>query len=432
MLLFLIFLSPFFIFPTEKFIPLFFIFPTFLIIKGIAKGIFLEKTLLNWPLGILLIQIFFSSILSPSYENSLSKIIGALFGFIIYFVLVAIMKSEKAIKKTLLAFLLGGGILSLIGISGMLERSPYQEPLIEPLSRFLKNLPRINYDLPGADKGINPNPLAGILLLVQPLSLLLLYSTIKGDKKKFPFNNHFLNLAIFSLFSLLLTITIIFTQSAGSWIALIISSFFIVFFSSWNKKSIFFILLFMTLLIIFGYTRITSNNDNRIKNIIISKIEQRIPLWKAGKELIDNHPIFGVGMNNARLDPSIGFENAHVHNQLLQIGAELGIPALIAYSSILFLLAWMCIEICKRTKIDWIKAALLGLGLGQFAFLLFGMGDAIPLGAKPGAFFWISLALITAIYKYYHECPKYFSNMKNGPNQGAGTEPRTFTSLVVK
>jgi len=30
---------------------------------------------------------------------------------------------------------------------------------------------------------------------------------------------------------------------------------------------------------------------------------------------------------------------------------------------------------------------------------IWGMGDSIPLGAKPGIFFWASLALITAIYK---------------------------------
>jgi O-antigen/teichoic acid export membrane protein len=45
------------------------------------------------------------------------------------------------------------------------------------------------------------------------------------------------------------------------------------------------------------------------------------------------------------------------------------------------------------------------LGAGQLAHFLFGMGDSIPLGAKPGVLFWISLALIAGIYNYtlrYH------------------------------
>lgn len=41
-----------------------------------------------------------------------------------------------------------------------------------------------------------------------------------------------------------------------------------------------------------------------------------------------------------------------------------------------------------------------GLGAGQLAFLIFAMGDAIPLGGKNGVFFWVSLALITGLYRY--------------------------------
>jgi hypothetical protein len=42
--------------------------------------------------------------------------------------------------------------------------------------------------------------------------------------------------------------------------------------------------------------------------------------------------------------------------------------------------------------------AVLGLGWGQVAHLIFGIGDSVPLGARPGIVFWVSLAMITAIY----------------------------------
>jgi hypothetical protein len=41
-----------------------------------------------------------------------------------------------------------------------------------------------------------------------------------------------------------------------------------------------------------------------------------------------------------------------------------------------------------------------GLGAGQLAYFIFGMGDSIPLGAKAGVFFWALLALIAAMYNY--------------------------------
>jgi hypothetical protein len=49
------------------------------------------------------------------------------------------------------------------------------------------------------------------------------------------------------------------------------------------------------------------------------------------------------------------------------------------------------------------RAAAAGLIAGQLAFHIFGLGDAIPLGSKPNALFWVSLALIAAIYKIQAE-----------------------------
>ena len=48
-----------------------------------------------------------------------------------------------------------------------------------------------------------------------------------------------------------------------------------------------------------------------------------------------------------------------------------------------------------------------GLGCGQMAHLIFGMADSIPLGAKVGIIFWISLGLITATYNYVLKKSRY-------------------------
>jgi hypothetical protein len=46
------------------------------------------------------------------------------------------------------------------------------------------------------------------------------------------------------------------------------------------------------------------------------------------------------------------------------------------------------------------RLIVLGLGCGQMAHFLFGLVDSIPLGAKVGIFFWLSIGLITAIYNF--------------------------------
>jgi predicted lipid-binding transport protein (Tim44 family) len=53
----------------------------------------------------------------------------------------------------------------------------------------------------------------------------------------------------------------------------------------------------------------------------------------------------------------------------------------------------------------------IGLGGGLLAHLLYGLTDAVSLGAKPGILFWILLGLITALHKQTQE------QLRAGDNQ---------------
>jgi O-antigen ligase len=109
--------------------------------------------------------------------------------------------------------------------------------------------------------------------------------------------------------------------------------------------------------------------------------------------------MWGIGLNNFRLEPEVRYFLSSTHNQLLHTAVELGIPAMISYLAILLLLGYMCIQVWKTSNDVWMRIAALGLGWGQLAFFFFGFTDAIPPGAKVGILFWISFALITALYK---------------------------------
>jgi putative inorganic carbon (HCO3(-)) transporter len=91
------------------------------------------------------------------------------------------------------------------------------------------------------------------------------------------------------------------------------------------------------------------------------------------------------------------YDVAHAHNQLLHTGAELGLPGLIAYLAVLFVVAAMLVRTWRHTgdaRLRWLAA---GLGAGFLAFFMFGMADAIALGAKLGIVFWAALALAAAV-----------------------------------
>ena len=130
------------------------------------------------------------------------------------------------------------------------------------------------------------------------------------------------------------------------------------------------------------------------------KYEVRMGLWNEGVEAVAENPWFGAGLNQFRMRPGVEYELSHAHNHLIHTAAELGIPGLVAYLAILIGAGYMCIMVWKKRKDEFMRMAVLGLGAGQVAHFLFGMGDSIPLGAKTGVLFWVSLALITGIYNY--------------------------------
>jgi len=299
--------------------------------------------------------------------------------------------SEKLIKWALLGFLGGGVALSIVGTVGMVWKKEI----------FLsKNIPRIKWNLPGAEGGLNPNPIGGTILLVIPLGLVLFLSYLKGKKENYFISNKFFGEIFFFFVLFTLCLVLFFTQSTGSWIGLILSIWILPQTWKWKKISLALIIILVGFVIFLKPVKNLfigeSDQNTQAKN----KIEKRVSFWISGLDAISHHPIFGIGMNRIRKNPAVGYEGAHAHNHLLHTGAELGIPALIAYLALLTGAGYMCYETWRKAKIGWMKIAAQGLASGQLAHFIFGMGDSVPLGAKVGIFFWFSLALIAAMYNY--------------------------------
>jgi O-antigen ligase len=93
------------------------------------------------------------------------------------------------------------------------------------------------------------------------------------------------------------------------------------------------------------------------------------------------------------------FDIAHAHNEFLQAALDLGLPGLIAFLAVYIIAFWMLREIWRAAPSPLPTRMLaLGLGGGLFAHVIYGLTDAVALGAKPGVLFWMLLGLITALF----------------------------------
>jgi O-antigen ligase len=94
-----------------------------------------------------------------------------------------------------------------------------------------------------------------------------------------------------------------------------------------------------------------------------------------------------------------GVDVAHAHNHLLQAALDLGIPGLIAYLAIWLLVGVLLTRVYRRGDEATHRTVASGLGVGLIAHFVFSLTDAIPLGAKVGVLFWLTLALVVALHQ---------------------------------
>lgn len=96
---------------------------------------------------------------------------------------------------------------------------------------------------------------------------------------------------------------------------------------------------------------------------------------------------------------------AHAHNIYLQTGLDLGLPGLIAYISLWIGSFAMLLIVYNRRSEDKIALGMdartlaLGLAGGLLAHGVYGLTDAVALGAKPGFLWWWLLGLVAGLYK---------------------------------
>ena len=389
----LVTLALFFIFPKVETTCVFLVFPLIWILRWIVESRGGEEksgcagTVIDLALLVLCIQLLVSTLVSGNIWTGLPKISGIIFGILVFYALLRVFKSHRLIKAGIVAFLLSGVVLAVIGMIGMIKVKGV--------------LPRKNWGFQGAEQGLNPNAVGGVMMFFVPLMIVLAVWAVVKKRRQNHIVARGIDSVFFSALALYSCLVLFLSQSVWSWGALVLSFWIVVptlkaRFVGSGPAILFLLVVFVVIPGKFD----KKTTFHRDKAFWVQKIEKRFKFWNEGLKAVDEKPITGIGVNQLRMRPGFGYENSHAHNQMIHTAAELGIPGLIAYLAILMGAGYMWLEVWRKTSIGWMKASAQGLGAGQIAFFIFGLGDAIPLGAKPGIFFWVSLALIAAMYNF--------------------------------
>jgi putative inorganic carbon (HCO3(-)) transporter len=98
--------------------------------------------------------------------------------------------------------------------------------------------------------------------------------------------------------------------------------------------------------------------------------------------------------------PSAAF---HAHNILLQVGVDLGIPGLIAWLTLFFIVlkqGWTMLQDGRRTHKRWLSNIGIAIICSQTALITHGMVDAVTWGMiRPAPIVWVVWGLALAYTK---------------------------------
>ncbi len=270
-----------------------------MLIREKQKFVFLS---FFWPLLVYVALSLISSFLSVNPEMSI-KDSRELLLFLIIPIVYTGFSGENVLKKANLALL----------------ASAYLSCLYSFFIFFFKSPPS------GRISGFMGNPMtqAGLLLLFScmALSFLVLYK----DKIRYLWGVGFL----------LSLVALILTQTRSAWLGLIIGAAIILFL--YKPKALIIVPFAVGLLYLVSPQPIKRRALSTFSLKGYNKL--RIEYMRAGIKIIGDFPLFGTGPDTVDMvfqDPKYGLSeeakrNVHLHNNIIQIGAERGIPCLIAW-----------------------------------------------------------------------------------------------------
>ncbi len=268
-----------------------------------------------WPLLVFAGLSTVSAFLSTNPKVSLKDSRDLLLFLIVPIVYMA-FSSTKALSKANLALLASAFVSCLYSFISLLVKSAPSQRISGFMGQVMTH--------------------AGLLLLFGCMALSLFL--FARSRIRFLWGLGFL----FSLFALILT------QTRSAWLGLIIATSFILIL--YKPKTIILVPVLVVLFLLVSPKSLTW----RVLTFKSFK-GYRIEYIKAGIKIIKDYPLFGTGANTVETvfqDPKYELsaeakKNVHLHNNIIQIAAERGIPTLIAW---LTFMTWAFLSLFRLLK----------------------------------------------------------------------------------
>lgn len=368
------------------------------------------------PLLLLLLSTCLATIPIVDWRLGLPKVLGMVLGVFVFLVLGHILGSRRALAQGVLPWSV---FTILFAVAGVMVMTPGggKLPVLDVASERVTAVVALTpWRLPR--NVVNPNELAGVLVLLFPVLLGQSVGAARAarsrDLARFP---SLLQAVFAGAAGIVILAALALSQSrsglaGGAASAVVLGAVLLVRLLRSHRAP-----LGVRAAVLLCYCLLLVMASWGISQLLIewtgamalrterSFLETRFELWNRALYILQDFPITGIGLGQfpvatQSLYPVFTIPPseppAHPHNVFLAYSAELGIPGLAAMVWLFTAVFRGCAQ-ALRDPDPLLSWTAIGVALGLFGFLTYGLADAIGPGARGGLFLWITLGFGAAV-----------------------------------
>lgn len=369
-----------------------------------ALGHWWVRTPLDWPLWLLTLSGVTSYAaavyVTGEWVSAFARLLIFGLGLTLFADLAGIQPNRINLRRAWLVFAMAGAAMASLGVLG--GALPDKLPLVGALAQ---RVPRLLAGWPGAASGFHPNQVAGTLLWFLPAPLAVWWAR-RRDSADFPSTPGF-SFLIWACLGLC-GASFILMQSRIALLGAVVASISLLPFFGRRGQWATVVIVGAAVggIVMIGPARlsafITSQFIQEATGIFDPGWRQR--LWVAGLQATHDFALTGMGLGLfRRLGPYLYYfpilpgDVGHAHNIWLHTGAEMGLPGLISQAALWGLSAALVLGGIRRRHA--LRPYYLAAWWTLTAYTVFGLTDAVALGAKTSLAWWAYLGLLALVYR---------------------------------
>lgn len=336
---------------------------------------------------------------TPPYSWGWYVVGRPIMGVVLALSLASMISEHGRIQDALLAAL---GLAALVGFLG-LTAAQYVPEKSAQLQFLIQYIPQVR-GFPGAEGGFNVNEIGGAMAFFAPLAAGIVFYDLRVPRAAR------LRLGVASAAFAMLALALVLGQSRLAIIGLVAALGLLAALVIRNRR---WRLITFALLLVFCVVEVgivlgvfATGAAPEVTTRDEASFTQRPVIWGAALDIIRDYPLTGVGLNQFRSRqvraayPVPDFSMSvvpHAHNELLQVGADTGIPGMILFVGwhiVLGVIVWRA----WRDGDPLVRVVALSAGAGLLAHTIFGTADAITLFDRFTWAYWLLVGLAGGAY----------------------------------